>query len=170
MTISGWRLICLYLLSVILMTCSLSSVYAADTPDSQLNLLDKSSYQQILQANKGKSFLLVLWSIDCPPCYEELELLGRYKKSNPAVKMVFVSTDDMSDSDTVQQVLSENNLQDQEQWIFSDIPANQLRYSIDPHWYGELPRSYLFRKNHVRKALSGKLDIDTLIFAFPQSL
>lgn len=154
------------LLCLLLMSSGLTLSYASEQ-NINLQLLDKSSYQQILQANKGKPFLLVLWSIDCPPCYEELELLGRYKRTNPSLKMVFISTDAVSDSDTVQQVLLENNLQDQDQWIFSDAPAHQLRYSIDPHWYGELPRSYLFSKTHGRKALSGKLDIDTLVFSFP---
>lgn len=123
---------------------------------------NKNSYQQILDANKKIPFLMIMWSIDCPPCYEELRLIGDYKIINPQLKIVLISTDSFLQSEEIKQMLSENHLQDQDLWVFSDVPANQLRYSIDPSWYGELPRSYLFNQCHSRKAVSGKLDVDII--------
>jgi len=50
----------------------------------------------------------------------------------------------------------------QELWLFSDAPNQQLRYAIDPLGYGELPRSYFFNQCQQRQALSGKLDMNKI--------
>ena len=39
--------------------------------------------------------------------------------------------------------------------MFADSFAERLRFSIDPNWYGELPRSYFFDESHEFKAHSG---------------
>ena len=123
---------------------------------------NKDSYQQILNDNIGIPFLLVIWSIDCPPCYEELMMLGQFTQKNPEKKIILISTDSFAYSKEVSEILIESNLHNQEQWVFSDIPSNQLRYSIDPAWYGELPRSYFFNQKHKRTAVSGRLNIDVV--------
>ena len=149
------------IITIILNIFSLN-VWAID-----FNKFESSSYKKILERNKNKEFLLVLWSIDCPPCHEELHSLGQYLKNKPDFKVVLVSIDSLVDRDEIAQILTTKSLHTQENWMFSNTHSNQLRYSIDPSWYGELPRNYLFNRCHQRKSLSGKInlkDIDLINF------
>ncbi len=137
--------------------------YSSSTSQAmELKSFNSNSYQHILKENTNKAFLLVLWSIDCPPCYDELMMLGQYLKKNPELKIILISTDSFIHKKDIQKMLIESHLQNQEQWVFSDKPSNQLRYSIDPGWYGELPRSYFFTQKHERSSTSGKLGIELI--------
>lgn len=146
---------------LLILVVNMSSVWAMDINLSAY-LFNKDSYQEILNSNKNKSFVLLLWSIDCPPCYEELSMIGEYIKKNPQLKIILLSTDSSEQMDEIQQMIRETQLETQELWVFSDAPAQHLRYSIDPRWYGELPRSYLFNQCHERKAVSGKITADVI--------
>ncbi len=42
-------------------------------------------------------------------------------------------------------------------WIFADPMPERLRYRVDPNWFGELPRAYLYTDDHQRTAHSGIL-------------
>lgn len=139
--------------------------------DLTINLFEKKSYQKILIENKNSPFLIVLWSINCPPCYDELKLLGQYTKMHPQLNIILISTDSPSHIKEVKEVLVETipnigDLQTNKLWIFSDIPSEQLRYTIDPSWYGELPRSYFLNQLNERKAFSGKLTTKILNIIF----
>ncbi len=105
----------------------------------------------------GESFLLVLWSVDCPPCYRELEILGRVQQEYPQMNLVLVATDPITMQHETAMVLEEYRLEVSANWIFADSHVERLRYSIDPQWYGELPRSYFYDEEHQRTAHSGVL-------------
>jgi hypothetical protein len=45
-------------------------------------------------------------------------------------------------------------------WIFSDAFPQRLRLEIDPHSYGELPRTYFYSSDHSHHAVSGKLSTE----------
>ena len=47
-------------------------------------------------------------------------------------------------------------------WLFGDAGAERLRYSIDPGWRGEMPRSYLYDDDGSRVGLSGPISEDLL--------
>lgn len=100
---------------------------------------------------------MVFWSLDCPPCIDELFLLGRFHKQYPQAKLIMVSTDSIQVEDEIKQLMSEHDLHDLEHWVFASDPVQAIRYAIDPNWYGELPRSYFHRHNE-RQAMSGRLD------------
>ena len=139
-----------YLLCLIVF---ISSVACAET---RLQYFNKDSYQSILKNYKQQSFLLVLWSLDCPPCMEELSMLEKFHKQYPDKKIILVSVDSKSQSNEIQRVVNNFGLHRISQWVFNDDAPQYLRYSIDPSWYGELPRSY-FHLQDKRNAVSGKL-------------
>jgi len=145
---------------IILLICLWLNVSLSMAIEPQL--FNKESYQQILKQNINKPFLLVLWSVDCLPCHKELAILEQYVKLNPTLKIVLISTDSYHNTKEVDNMLIDSELASQELWIFSKTPANQLRYTIDPGWYGELPRAYFFNSAHKRTAKSGRLDIDAI--------
>ena len=130
--------------------------------ESSLQLFDKNSYQTILQNEKQQSFLLVLWSLDCPPCMEELSVLAELHQQHPDKKIILLSVDAESPPDDIKQVLNQYGLAELPQWVFGSDAPQYLRYSIDPMWYGELPRSY-FHSTEKRTAVSGKLNKAALL-------
>ena len=128
-----------------------------------------SSYQKILQENKQQPFLMVLWSLDCMPCIKELKMLGKFHKQYPQHKLVLISTDSKNQSDEIIQLMTEYGLHTVEQWVFDDS-FQYLRHSIDPGWYGELPRGYFFKPNHSRIASSGQLHQNQLMQYFSEDI
>ena len=119
------------------------------------------SYEQVVKKYQQQPFVLVLWSLDCPPCYKELELLAAERTKNN-FNLVLVSIDGADASSEVSDVLKKYNLQNVDSWLFNEHSSQQLRYEIDPLWYGELPRSYLFDIQHHRQAISGVLNTSQL--------
>ena len=115
------------------------------------------SYQQIIDANKGKPFMLAIWSITCPSCIKDMIVLNAVHKAHPDLKIVMLSTDDIAETAEAQKILTSNQLGDIEHWIYADQNTQKLQYSIDQQWYGELPRSYFFDKTGQRDAISGAL-------------
>lgn len=117
------------------------------------------SLAQIRAAHEGTPFVLVLWSLDCPPCFRELELLGRIHESAPALELVLVATEPYGGAgirSAIRATLARFGLAQLEAWAFSGDPQ-RLRYKIDPRWYGELPRSYFYSPGERRHAVSGRL-------------
>jgi len=111
----------------------------------------ENSYSRLIEEN-NTPFLMVLWSLDCPPCLKELNMLGGILKENPGLKLVLVSTDSPSRIENIKQRLNRAGLSRVDNQIFTSVSS-----SIDPTWYGELPRSY-FHADNKRHAISGMLD------------
>lgn len=145
-------------ISTILLTIWVSTSSA----DITLKPFISDSLQQITVEREGQPFLLVFWSIDCPPCLKELSLLQKTQQRFSENGLVLVSTDDIQHSNSVKKILQEFQLGQLENWVFSDSIPERLRYAIDPAWYGELPRAYFYDASHQRKAHSGSLKKATL--------
>lgn len=115
------------------------------------------SFKKIRAEYEGEPFLLGLWSVTCPPCMQELEMLGRLRERMPDLPLVLVSTDHIRHRDRAEDFLVRYGLEDMRSWMFAGDHSAELRYSIDPQWYGELPRSYFFDADHQPEAHSGVL-------------
>ncbi len=120
------------------------------------------SLKQVVSEHKGRPFLLVLWSVDCPPCLSELEHLGKLRNKFPEHGLVLISTDGDDYSDDAESLLALHGLKDAENWIFSGNFPEKLRYHIDNSWFGELPRSYFYDINHQRISRSGALNMEAI--------
>lgn len=101
--------------------------------------------------------LVTIWSLDCPPCMKELDLLGRMKEKYPGFKLVLINSDGLGTAQEAEALLSSFGLALNDSWIFASDEVERLRYSIDPQWYGELPRSYIYDKGE-RTGHSGLID------------
>jgi len=135
----------------------------------KLSHFKMSSYQKILQENMQQPFLMVLWSLDCMPCMKELKMLGEFHQKYPQHKLVLISTDSKNQSDEIMQLITEYELHTVEQWVF-DGSFQYLRHSIDPTWYGELPRGYFFKRDQTRIASSGRLHQNQLVKYFSEEI
>lgn len=115
-------------------------VQSADKAMGQLAI------EKIAEVFQEKNRLIMLWSVDCPPCYQELAMLERLLPVYPDLSITLISTDD--DSERYKEVedqykrLKGNKLT---MWVFADGMAPQLRYAIDKTWSGVLPRSYVVK-------------------------
>lgn len=147
----------------VMAVCMLSASLASGAPDPRR--FDANSYGTILEEHHGKPFLLVFWSLECPPCYRELEMLGA-KGAGDRFDVVFVSTDEPTAADRIRGVLKRFGLEHADSWVF-DGPAMKLRFTVDRHWYGELPKSYIFNADHDRQSMSGVLDASALAPLLP---
>ena len=130
-------------------------VMALPDPGLDIRPFTAQSFAQIKAERAGQPFVLALWSVDCPPCMVELDLLGRLRDQYPELPLVLVSTDDIAIQADAEDFLKDYGLDDMTSWMFADDYAEPLRFSIDPQWFGELPRSYHFDAEHQFQAHSG---------------
>lgn len=129
---------------------------ASTAAPAELRPFVAGSYAAIAQAHAGRPFLLVFWSMDCPPCHEELAMLGDLRRERD-FDLVVVATDGADAAGSAAGVLEEKGLGEAEAWVFADPFVRRLRHEVDPRWYGELPRSYLFGAGGQREPVSGRL-------------
>lgn len=132
-----------------------AGIAVAETP--AIKPFSPGSYQQILTGKANQGFMMVVWSLDCPTCIKDMELLSRIHTLKPELKIVMLSTDEPTATADVEKMLEKYHLADLENWLFASDNAQQLRYEIDPGWYGELPRTYFFSSSHQREGVSGAL-------------
>ena len=129
----------------------------AGADQTELKPFGAGSYQKILASNSHKPFLLIVWSITCSSCLKEMPLISDIHQKNPALTIVMLAADDISEADQIQMILRKNKLSDVENWSYADENTQKLQFEIDPKWYGELPRTYFFDKEHQREGISGVL-------------
>ncbi len=125
------------------------------------------TFAQIKSQHAGKPFIVSLWSVDCAPCRVELDMLGKLRQADVDFPLVVISTDSIDKREEAVDILQGYGLDGVPTWMFADTFVERLRFSIDPQWYGELPRSYFFAPDHSMKAHSGILTADKLAEFFP---
>ncbi|MBL4580449.1 MAG: TlpA family protein disulfide reductase [Gammaproteobacteria bacterium] len=151
----------------------LSSIFLCSAPMAvadNFSAFTAESFEEIKSSFEGREFLLGLWSVDCPPCMVELAFMAELVKLNPSIPYVLVSTDPINQRDYSAEFLEDIGMAEKESWIFADSFVERLRFSIDPNWYGELPRSYFFDSDHAMKSHSGIVSEELLIEWFEKTL
>jgi thiol-disulfide isomerase/thioredoxin len=139
------------LLAVLVLGAALATPSLADS-----SAFVTGSMAAIRAAHSGKPHVIALWSIDCPPCHEELAMLGAWQRENPTARVVLISTDTGSAA-AADAALRKHGLGSVENWVFADNFVERLRHEIDPTWHGELPRSYL-HDGITALVVSGRLE------------
>jgi thiol-disulfide isomerase/thioredoxin len=158
----------LTLLSSTLMFATLGNVSANDsTVADNIQGFGPQTFAQIKAEFAGKPFVVSLWSVDCAPCRVELDMLGQIKQADPDFPLVVISTDAITNREDAADILDEYQLADEVTWMFADNFVERLRFSIDPGWFGELPRSYFYDAEHNMSAHSGILTEAKLREMFP---
>ncbi|MBL4795202.1 MAG: hypothetical protein JKY24_06835 [Pseudomonadales bacterium] len=130
--------------------------------DSTIGVFKLGSFKEIVNNSLGKKVLFSLWSIDCPPCRDELKLLSNYQQKHPQASLVLVSTDDIQLKTEVENILSQYDLSGIELLQFSGSSIERLRYEIDPNWSGVLPRSYFITDGVTSPGRNGTLTEELL--------
>ncbi|MBU6951328.1 hypothetical protein [Hahella sp. HN01] len=144
------------------MLLTLAVLLFAAVASAEVKPFTADSVKAVQQQWDGEPYLMVLWSIDCPPCHKELETLGGLLKDNPDLAVTLVSTDQDMPETQVMETLARYKIESADNWRFADPVPARLRQAIDPSWYGELPRSYFVSANGERKGRSGLLSEDAI--------
>ena len=115
-------------------------------------------------SQKGKPFVLIVWSLDCEYCQISMKNMAEEKRKRKNFNIVTLSTDSAEDAEAV--ALMKKKLasvgMSRNAWAFGAAPPEELRYAIDPKWHGEKPRSYWFTANGESVAYSGMITAATI--------
>lgn len=129
-----------------------------------LQAFEPDSMARIVESQKGKPFVLIVWSLDCPYCQTSLKTLAQEKRKRKSLNVVTLATDALDDPHAA--VLVKKRLaaagMTGNAWAFGSAPSEQLRYAIDPQWHGEIPRTYWFNARGESSAYSGALTTATI--------
>ena len=139
-------------------------LFVASSQAADIQEFKSASMNNLIQNQKGKAFVLVVWSLDCEFCQASLATLGNSRKTNKNVRVVTIGTDSLLDEQNASLMKQKLNgfglLKDA--WAFGEEAPERLRFSVDPKWHGEMPRSYWFGANGQSKALSGVIKTDEI--------
>lgn len=130
---------------------------------AQIQSFGPESFRQIVESQKQKAFVVLVWSLDCDYCQQSFQALADAKKRY-GLNVITIATDPADDAESARLVakkLAASGLPGNA-WAFGPWASEQLRYSIDPKWRGELPRSYWFRNNGKPVAHSGVITPETV--------
>ncbi len=105
----------------------------------------------------NQPLIISFWSIDCPYCIDDLNKLGKALSKNTNVKLITVCVDGKESAKKAERILNLAHLPEHERYQYAEVDEDKLRYSIDPTWYGELPRTYFYDTAHQVTPLSGKI-------------
>ncbi|MCO7225147.1 hypothetical protein [Pleionea sp. CnH1-48] len=124
---------------------------------SMAEVFDKNTLFELKASNKDKRWVLLLWSQDCEPCLDELDMLSKLK-SNMLGQVVLLNTNDASVLiDEGKQIIEQLKLSSTTNFFFTPGKGKKLKYLLDPDWSGELPRSYFVDEDGNMLAKSGMI-------------
>ena len=117
---------------------------------------DKAQLATVKTQNMGKQWLMLLWSVDCPPCFKELAIIQKLQRQHDDLAVVIINTDANDEINTERaEIIEKFDLSDFANLHFVDGKGDQSRFFIDPNWYGELPRSYFVESDGKFHGKSG---------------
>jgi len=150
--------------------CGISLCSAPLAIADNFKAFSAESFKEIKSSFEGEEFLVGLWSVDCPPCMVEMQYMAELIELNPDIPYVLISTDPIEQREHSAEYLEDVGLEKLKSWMFADSFVERLRFSIDPNWYGELPRSYYFDSTHAMKSHSGIVSEELLRDWFNRTL
>lgn len=129
-----------------------------------IQAFEPDSLARIVATQKGKPFVLLVWSLDCEYCHASMKTLAQEQRKRRNLTVVTVATDSLADGQTA--ALMKRKLEAvgmrRHAWAFGTAPPEQLRYALDPGWHGEMPRSYWFNARGESVAYSGMITAETI--------
>lgn len=135
---------------------SLFSLFFVSLTYAESMVFNKAQLATVKTQNMGKQWLMLLWSVDCPPCFKELAIIQQLQKQNDDLAVVIINTDANDETNAERDdIIEKFELSHFTNFHFADGKGDQSRFFIDPTWYGELPRSYFIESNGKFHGKSG---------------
>jgi thiol-disulfide isomerase/thioredoxin len=122
----------LKLLSFAVLSCFLfcTSVSYADSI-----VFDKTQLATVKTQNMGKQWLILLWSVDCPPCFKELAIIQKLQRQHDDLAVVIINTDANDEINTERKdIIEKFELSHLKNFHFVDGQGDKNRFFIDLTW------------------------------------
>lgn len=121
------------------------------------------SLRQITAKHAGKPYVVVVWGLDCAYCDSSFAALADVQRERKFA-VVTIATDPADDPQARRLIVKKLHASGlvSQTWAFGDAPAEQLRYAIDPKWFGEMPRTYWVNARGEKHAYSGALSTSVI--------
>lgn len=121
---------------------------------------ERGSWAKLSAAHAGQPTVVHFWGLTCAPCLVEMPQWAELKKVRSDMRLVLVAADPVpQDPERLKAALSRFGLDKVESWWFTDRFYERLRYEIDPHWAGELPRTMMIDRTGKVTVLPGVADL-----------
>ncbi|MDX2368605.1 MAG: redoxin domain-containing protein [Colwellia sp.] len=131
-------------------------LFGTSTSFAESIAFDNAKLAAVKAQNMGKQWLMLLWSVDCPPCFKELANIQKLQRQHHDLAVVIINTDDNDEIKSERkEIIEKFELSTFTNFHFVDGKGDQSRFFIDPNWYGELPRSYFVESNGKFNGKSG---------------
>jgi hypothetical protein len=118
---------------------------------------EADSFAIIRARHAGEEALVLIWSVSCTHCKHDMRRVAERLGAHSNLRAVMIAVDPPEIRDDVLQTIADLGVGAAEHWQFgTDAPA-RLRASIDPAWFGEVPRSYLVTADGSLHGFSGRL-------------
>lgn len=153
----------------ILVACWLALLSLSASASQAIQPFEPDSLARIVKSQRGKPFILVVWSLDCAYCQASLSTLMQEKRTRKNVNIVTLATDSMTDPQVLAQIKKKLKTcgMETDAWAFGSASPEKLRYAVDPKWHGEMPRSYWFNSKGEREAYSGVITAEIIAKFMP---
>jgi len=121
----------------------------------------RGSWNDIRKAHAGKPTVVHFWGVTCGPCRTEMPNWGKLLAQRSDLNLVVINADLVpNEPAAVTAMLAETGLASAENWTFGDGFVERLRYEIDPHWRGDIPRTMLIEWDGATTTVEGVADLD----------
>ncbi|TVS16902.1 MAG: hypothetical protein EA417_07825 [Gammaproteobacteria bacterium] len=134
----------------------------AHAAGAALQPFDTDAFDEIRTRYANETVLVLIWSLDCHHCKDGMAKAAGLLDERPGLNLVLVNVDPADEAAAVASTLQKLGLSEADNWQFVDAPAARLRATIDPQWFGELPRSYLIDAEGNSAGFSGRISQDAL--------
>jgi thiol-disulfide isomerase/thioredoxin len=133
---------------------------ATQAAQVQVREFQRGSFQEILHEYPGQPIIVHFWGLSCGPCLVELPEWGRLLHERPDLHLVAVHADRLpSDFSFLTERLDDDGLAKAQNWAFGGVPAERLRYEVDPSWRGEIPMTLLIAADGTAQRILGTADM-----------
>jgi thiol-disulfide isomerase/thioredoxin len=123
----------------------------------------RGTWQHIKEAHGGRRTVVHFWGITCAPCMSELPRWGQLQRQHPKAALVFVAADPVPvDESRIASATVKSGISAGENWIFTDLFAERLRYEVNPAWAGELPYTVMIDVDGQMSCISGVTNLSDI--------
>ena len=128
---------------------------------AELLPLEMNGWPALRRTLAGRRAIVHLWGLTCAPCIEELARWAAFIERHPQAAVVMIEVEP-ADPSRIVATLRRAGVGGGRHYVVQGFPDERWRYSVDPRWGGELPRTLLLPAAGPMRAFSGAADFAAL--------